>query len=310
MRSGYDVCRREHGRERAFCMVGLATGDAVMPRRVRALVILIMALVLGASAAAHPPYRVGLTSVFLDDQTSFLKRWQSYLEEHLHAPVEFVRRKSYREITELLLSGQLDVAWICGYPYVRHRKQVRLLAVPLFENEPLYQSYLIVPHDDGTTRRITDLRGKVFAYSDPDSNSGYLVPQVELRRAQIDPDYFFAKTFFTWAHRDVVAAVAERVAQGGAVDGYVWETLKQIAPQLTRRTRVVRKSAKFGFPPFVARASLPTERFEAFQQVLIDMASNSVGQQLLEELNLDGFTPGEERLFRSIQQAMALLEAR
>lgn len=271
-----------------------------------------VALLVAASAPAGAenttPFRVGVTAVVLNDQTSFLKKWQAYLEKRLQAPVEFVRRKSYREITDLLLVDKLDVAWVCSPPYLRHRRQLRLLVVPLFQGEPLYQSYLIVPHDDHATRDITDLQGKIFAYSDPDSNSGFLVPQVALRKAQIDPKRFFVKTFFTWAHRDVVAAVAERVADGGAVDGYVWETLRQVEPALTNRTRVAHKSEKFGFPPIVARTSLPAERFKAFRQVLLDMASDPEGQRLLRELNLDGFTPGQEQLFDGIRQAMALLE--
>jgi phosphonate transport system substrate-binding protein len=222
--------------------------------RAALVVALVLSALIPAAASGDPGYRVGVTAVVLNDQTSFLKKWQAYLEQRLHAPVHFVRRKSYREITELVLQDQLDVAWICGYPFVRHRQRMRLLAVPLFGGEPLYQSYLIVPRDDRATHDITDLQGKIFAYSDPDSNSGYLVPQVHLRKAQIDPRRFFAKAFFTWAHRDVVVAVADQVAQGGAVDGYVWETLRQVEPELTARTRVVRKSEKFGFPPIVSRA--------------------------------------------------------
>lgn len=271
-------------------------------------VLVLLSLTIPTPASSKPGYRVGVTAVVLNDQTSFLNKWQAYLENRLLTPVEFVRRGSYREISEMLIHDQLDVAWICGYPYVRHQQQLRLLAVPLYGGEPLYQSYLIVPATDRSTRDITDLQGKIFAYSDPDSNSGYLVPQVALRKAKIDPRRFFAKAFFTWAHREVVAAVADRVAQGGAVDGYIWEILKQSQPALTDRTRVVRKSAKFGFPPIVARASLAAERFRAFQQVLLHMPRDAEGRRLLQELNLDGFTAGEERLFDSIRQAMLFMD--
>ena len=43
----------------------------------------------------------------------------------------------------MLLAGQIDAAWICGYPYVRHRDDFALLAVPIWRGQPLYQSYLI-----------------------------------------------------------------------------------------------------------------------------------------------------------------------
>ena len=67
----------------------------------------------------------------------------------------------------------------------------------------------------------------------------------------------FRKTFFTWAHQDTVRAVAVGLAQAGAVDGYIWETLDRIEPELTRETRVVAKSDWYGFPPIVARRRSP-----------------------------------------------------
>ncbi len=259
----------------------------------------------GASAGR---YRIGLTPVFLDNQASFLNVWRAYLESKLGVPVEFVQRQRYGEITELLLLNQLDIAWVCGFPYIRHLNRSQLLAMPLYRGEPLYQSYLIVPATDKATRDIRDLEGAVFAYSDPDSNSGYLVPRVQLHKAKKDPSDFFGKTFFTWNHRDVVVAVADGIAQGRAVDGYVWETLALTRPDLTERTRIVWKSERYGFPPFVSRAFLPEKDFLRFQQVLREMSDDPEGRMLLEVLNLDGFVPGNDHLFDGIRNATQALE--
>lgn len=250
--------------------------------------------------AGEEGIRIGLTPVFLDNKTSFLRELEGYFEWKLHMPVTFVQRHSYREITDLLVKERIDVAWICGYPYVNHSDQLRLLAVPIYNGEPLYQSYLIVPSGDEKTVNIEDLRNSVFAYSDPDSNSGFLVPQVKLLEAGIKPKYFFSKVFFTWSHRDVVVAVAEGLAQGGAVDGYVWDTLAKSHPDLTKRTRVVTKSEKFGFPPFAARLSLPEPQFHKVQKILFGMSEDTVGSKLLTKLNIDGFTKANADLFDSI----------
>jgi phosphonate transport system substrate-binding protein len=185
---------------------------------------------------------------------------------------------------------------------------MKLLAVPIWQGQPLYRSYVIVPSGDSTTRSILDLRDKIYAYSDPDSNSGWLVPQAELKRRKIDPARFFRKTFFTWAHRKVVEAVAAGVAQGGSVDGYVWDTLAIQNPALTARTRVVEKSARHAFPPFVARPNIPSDEFDVMQYMLIGMRQDATGQRLLRELNLDGFEAGHDKLFDSIEQNMRLLD--
>jgi phosphonate transport system substrate-binding protein len=251
-------------------------------------------------AKRQVPVRIGITPVFLDYQTSFLDDWREYLESQLQRPVVFRQRSTYREIMEMLMQEELDFAWICGYPFVRFRESLRLLAVPIYQGQPLYQSYLIVPESDTDTQSILGLRNKVFAYSDPDSNSGYLVPQFQLHVSGEDRNNFFRRSFFTWAHQKVVEAVAHGVADGGAVDGYVWDTLAKVNPALTSRTRVVMKSEKFGFPPLVARQNVDNGAFQKVQEVLTNMTNDATGSDLLERLNLDGFGRGNVRLFDGI----------
>jgi phosphonate transport system substrate-binding protein len=268
-------------------------------------------LALASSSFANDrriaPLRIGLTPVFLDDQAGFLDQWRAYLEAQLLRPVDFVQRGTYREIVDLLRQDKLDVAWICGYPYVRNHQNLRLLAVPEFEGRPLYRSYLIVPANDGATKSILDLRGRVFAFSDPDSNSGYLYPNYRLLTLRERPDAFFGKSFFTWAHRQVVEAVAAGVADGGAVDGYVWETLARFQPRLTAGTRVVERSPEFGFPPFVARASLPSAVVADARRVLVAMGQDDAGRELLKALNLTGFVVGDDSLFAGIEHMQKAL---
>jgi phosphonate transport system substrate-binding protein len=254
--------------------------------------------------------RFGTTAVILNDQVSFLDEWARYLQRQIGRPVSFVHRSRYREITELLLRDELDFAWVCGYPYVSHQQAMRLLAVPLYQGRPLYRSYLIVSSSDLKTSSFADLKGKIFAYSDPNSNSGFLVPQYEILRAGLDPLTLFRKSFFTYAHGKVVTAVASGIAHGGAVDGYVWETLALRTPELTRRTRVAAKSDEYGFPPLVARSSIDESEFRSVQKVLTGMPDDPAGRSLLKQLNLDGFANPDERLFDGIGKILAYVSTR
>jgi phosphonate transport system substrate-binding protein len=252
-------------------------------------------------ASSDPePIRLGLMPVFLDDQVTFLEQWRHWLSRKLERSVLFVQRGNYREMVDLLRSGKIDAAWLCGYPYVRYQHELQLLAVPLWRRLPLYQSYLIVPHDDLRSQRIGDLRGKVFAYSDPDSNSGFLYPRHLLKSRGENLSSFFSRTFFTWAHRKIVEAVGVGLAHGGAVDGYVWETLAEVRPELTAATRIIERSPLMGHPPFVARRDLPQEKLLSIRQTLISMVEDPEGRALLKQLRLDGFVAGEYRLFEDI----------
>lgn len=277
------------------------------------LLFLILALAFATSTQAvsppaKPAIRIGLTPVFLDDQSAFLNTWRIYLERHLDRPVVFVQRGSYREILELLRDGKLDFAWLCGYPYVRNHEHIRLVAVPLYRGEPLYHSYLIVPAADKKTLSLADLSGKVFAFSDPDSNSGHLYPEYLLAQKNLSPTPFFSKSFYTWSHRKVVEAVAAGLAQGGAVDGYVWDTLSRTHPELTSRTRIVTESPQFGFPPIVASRSVSKRDIKAFQKVLFSMVDDDEGASLLDKLNLNGFVYGNKILYSSIADMSRFVE--
>ena len=269
----------------------------------------VFALSSGLNAfAAEPlrsmPVRIGLTPAFLHDQHGLLEEWRRYLELKLRRPVIFIQRDSYRETMDLLRLEKLDFAWICDYPFVHLKKQVRLLAVPLYQGRPYYRSYLIVPASNPHTTSILQLKNMVFAYADPYSNTGYLAPRYELHQAGEDPAKFFSKTFFTWSHRKVVEAVAMGLANGGAVDSFVWDTLAVVQPELTAKTRIVSRSPEYGFPPFVAHRSVNDEEFRVFQKVLTDMTTDPSGQVLLKRLNLDGFARNEARLYDSVAQMM------
>ena len=263
-----------------------------------------------ARGASDAPIRIGTTSVILDNQVGFLHEWRDYLQPRLGRSVTFLQRGRYSEITSLLLGDELDFAWVCGYPYVRNRAAWELVALPNYGGKPLYRSYLIVPATDKSAQGFDALAGKVFAYSDPDSNSGFLVPQFEMLRTGIYPPTHFRKTFFTYAHHKVVAAVADGVAQGGAVDGYVWETLALRTPELTRRTRVAHVSDEYGFPPMVARRSLDRATYAVFRDTLLAMPGDARGRQLLQQLNLDGFLPPDDAQFAGIARVLDFVASR
>ena len=246
--------------------------------------------------------RIGLTPVILADQVAFLSRWGRYLGSRVGIDVEFVARESYQSILDLLFSKQIDAAWICGYPFVRFESGLSLLAVPLYHGQPFYQAYLIrsktpVPEIEGWN----DLKGRVLAYSDPLSNSGWLVAQAQLNKAGVSARDL-KRGFFTHGHRNVAEAVAARLAQAGSIDGYVWETMRAQGMPAIAKTEVIWKSEPFGFPPLVVRKGHEHPQMEALRQALLHMGDDKVGRDLLASLNLTGFTLGQASLFDSIRR--------
>jgi phosphonate transport system substrate-binding protein len=200
-----------------------------------------------------------------------------------------------------LSGGQIDALWTCGYPYVRFQSQLRLLAVPLYRGEPTYQSYLIRPKQDPSIHGWSDLRAKVFAYSDPLSNSGWLVAQGQFAEAGIAARDL-QRSFFAHGHRNVAEAVSARLAHAGSIDGYVWETMRQQGMSAAEQTQVIWKSRLHGFPPLVVASDAGPLKANDLQQTLLAMGRDDAGRTLLKALNLDGFIAGGPSLFDSIRK--------
>ncbi|MCT8331476.1 PhnD/SsuA/transferrin family substrate-binding protein [Albidovulum sediminis] len=275
------------------------------------------AMLLGAATLAAapwvraqgaPPFRFALTPVFLDNDAAVISALRSALAAGMGQDIELVQRRTYQEISGALLDGSVDAAWTCGYPYLQHRSEFRLLGVPVWRGRPLYQSYLIVGADDPATA-LPDLRGTTHAFSDPDSNSGYLVTASNLAQSGETPDQFFSRVIFTYGHRNVVRAVAGGLTRSGSVDGYVWEALNAAEPDLTARTKVISRSEWLGFPPFVARSDrIGDPAVSACGAALLALSATAEGRAALRVLYLDGVAAPDDALFDGIAARMAALE--
>lgn len=63
--------------------------------------------------------RFGLTPVFLDNDWQVLELLREHIYESTGREVEFVQRRTYKEVVALLLLGEIDAAWLCGYLVMR-----------------------------------------------------------------------------------------------------------------------------------------------------------------------------------------------
>jgi phosphonate transport system substrate-binding protein len=283
----------------AVAVPGLASGPATEPARGNRR----------GSADGDALLRFGVTPVVLDDHVGFLNRWSDWMAAALGRPVTLVQRTRYREIVDLLLRGQLHLAWLCGYPYVQYQDRLGLIAVPRWHGDPLYRSEIIVPAGS-QIRSLAELEGKLFAWTDPDSNSGWLYPRYLLERSGRDPERFFRRTIFTWGHARSVQAVADGLVDAAAVDAYVRETLMLHTPGLADAVRVIERSPLFGFPPIVAGPALDEAGRDAIRTLLLGQASDPEGRALLANLNLDGFSGEGAALYLDIASMAEWLERR
>ncbi|PIZ22997.1 MAG: ABC transporter substrate-binding protein [Comamonadaceae bacterium CG_4_10_14_0_8_um_filter_57_29] len=267
--------------------------------------LLLLAPAWGASSTGA--IRVGLPDSLFNMQYMLIGEWRQYLSDKLNRPVEIVFNKRFSNTTVQLYLETLDFAWVTDYPDVHLKNEVRLMAIPLSKGQPYFTSYLIVPAFNHNTASLLELKGALFAFTDPSQNGSYLDVRHELLMAGQDPNRFFSKIIFTGSHREVIKAVALGLAHAGEVDSNVWDSLAKSRPDLAARTRVVAKSLPYGAPPVVANHFVSKEDFKDMQSVLLGMAKDARGLELLKRIGLDGFMAGDEKVYERNAKMRQLL---
>jgi len=257
-----------------------------------------------------PHLKVAVAAMISPKETlSYYKELLAYLGAKLNYEVRLIQRRTYREVNELFLKRQLDLAFICTGPYVAGRQQYGFegLATPVIRGQPYYQSYLIV-NKESAFANLAQLRGKTFAFTDPDSNTGSLVPHYWLALMGERPSSFFSSFTYTYSHDNSIMAVARSLVDAAAVDGHQWEYFNLRNPQYTRMTQVIKKSEPFGNPPLVASVDLTVEMKAAIQDVLLTMHQNPEGKRILDQLLIDRFEKPRDEWYRSVLDMYAKIK--
>ena len=226
-----------------------------------------------------------------------------YISRSIGRESELIQRKTYAEINELFGKGEVDLAFICSGPYATGREKYgfELLATPQVKGSHFYHSYLIV-NRNSSIYSLEDLRGRVFAFTDPDSNTGKLVPTFWLMQMGERPETFFRKTIYTYSHDNAIMAVAKGLVDGAAVDGLIWEYYHHKFPAFTSSTRIIKKSEPYGIPPLVAARHLSPQLKKRIRELLFSMHQDPDGQKVLESLMIDRFLPPKEEWYEGIRQ--------
>jgi phosphonate transport system substrate-binding protein len=230
----------------------------------------------------------------------------AYLSDKLGRPVELVQRRTYAEVNDLIENGEVDVAFVCTSAYVIGRREfgMELLAAPQVNGETIYQSWLIVPVNS-PAKRMADLRGKTFAFTDPWSNSGRMYPTALVKELGETPETFFGRTFFTYSHDDAIRAVADAVADGAAVDSLVYQYAVAREPELAEHTKIIHRSPAFGIPPVVASPHLRPQARAELENIFLNIANDPAGQAALHILDIDRFVLTGDWHYDSVRELEA-----
>jgi len=283
-----------------------------MVRSLQAVILVAALLAPPRARAAEPPLPIGIAAMISPKESAaYYRQLLDYVGRKLGRPVEMIQYSTYDEMDAALERRDLDFAFICSGPYVRDHEKfgVELLAAPQAYGQPFYYAYILVPAN-GSASKLADLRGRRFAFTDPKSNTGRLVPTYLVgREFKITPDAFFGKVQYTGSHDASIELVNAGSVDGASVDSLVYDYVAKRSPAKVKNVRILVKSPPYGIPPFVANEAADPRLRWRVQQTLLGMHLDPEGKRILDGIMVERFVVPTDVSYDAVREMEAWLKA-
>ena len=251
---------------------------------------------------------LGITGVALKNDISTLVKFKNYLREKTGLNIKLKFARSYSTMRHLILEDNVNVAYICGATYVdlESSKKIELFALPTLKHQPSYYS-LVIAKKGTNYKSIDDFKGKVYAMSDPESNSGSLVPRYEIIKRGYDENNFFKRIIYTYDHGESILAVLDDYAQGASVDSVIYGAFLRNHPKARSQLRIVQKFGPYPITPIVISKNVPKKIKNMLQKALIQMSDDKSGKKILNAMAIDSFIKPNHLSYKKIEDVKSFL---
>ena len=252
--------------------------------------------------------------------------FRAKMEEALGVPVKLFTPADYDGVIQGLLGGSLDYAWLGASAYAKiyltdpEAVEVKLIKQNL-DDSTGYYSIGFARKDSGITS-MDDAKGKSFAFADPNSTSGYLVPGAELTAKYGKLEEYFSEVKMSGGHEqtivgvsngDFAAGVSWADGLGNWEDGYNSGAFRKAADAgLVDMSNLVEiwRSAVIPEGPMVLRKALPADVKDKVTALTADLweTDKECGYALAAGDAKD-FIPVEHAMYEGVLAARKLQES-
>ncbi|MEN6355658.1 MAG: phosphate/phosphite/phosphonate ABC transporter substrate-binding protein [Armatimonadota bacterium] len=215
---------------------------------------------------------------------------------------------SYAAVISAMGAGNVDVGWLSPLPYVIAHDQygVEVILTTVRNKSTKYFSAIIARTDTGINK-LSDLKGKKFAYGDPVSTSGSIYPKHLIRTSGYDPEKFFSNVIYAGAHDKVVMAVYNKQVDGGAIYGGVVsdarEKVVDTIKDVMQKTHVIARSIDIPNDTVSVRRCMPPSLVKKIRDGLMKVASSDEGRIAVMSLyGIDGFVIAKDSDYDSVRK--------
>lgn len=236
------------------------------------------------------------TTLQAPNQDFIIQELCSYVGTQLGVPTEFIIEPPWQERERQLDSGEVEIAWICGLPYVWRADQpdpaVELLVAPVmlgerYQNMPVYFSDVIV-RKQSIYQNFEDLRGVRWAYNEPHSHSGYNLTCYSLARLKAPQD-FFGVAIQAGSHQRCIEMLLQNQVDAAAIDSTVLEIELDKDMHLGQQLRKVAVMGPSPIPPLVISKRVDPRLRAKIRKLLTRIHEDPEGQRILQAGNIKQF---------------------
>ncbi|WP_296765605.1 phosphonate ABC transporter substrate-binding protein [Sediminimonas sp.] len=270
-------------------------------------------------------FRIGiLGGENAQDRLASNECYRAKAEELLGVPVKLFTPADYDGVIQGLLGDTIDMAWLGASAYAKTYLTDPDAVEPIMVKTNMDKSYgyysVGFARKDSDITSLDDMEGKVFAFGDPNSTSGYLIPSIEIPQevdASMESGDYFGEVKFVGGHEQTIVAVANGDVDAGVTwadgmgaweDGYNSGALRKAADAgLVDMNELVEiwKSKPIPEGPIVLRSDLP-------ERVKVDIATMTASLPYMDADCAYNFMAGEALGFQPIDHDayVSIIEAR
>lgn len=201
---------------------------------------------------------------------------RAHLEKTLGVKVEIFTAGNYDGVIQAIAANQIEAARFGSSSYAAAYTQTNGGVVPTLtsikkDGNTGYHSIVVTRCDSGI-KSLDDAKGKVHAFADPDSTSGYAVPYFNfINKVGFKPEEYFAATPFGGSHEADVTGVVNgtfdtaSTYQNNDVDG-VYQRMVTKGMIDAGVVCKIWESPEITSGPLAFRTNLPAEMIEEVTQ--------------------------------------------
>jgi phosphonate transport system substrate-binding protein len=187
-----------------------------MKNVLKSVVTLALAVCLPVAALAAPagwPQKLTVGLIPTESSSHISDRYENlakYLEKKLGIPVELKTSTDYAGVIAAMQFKHIDLAYFGPKSYAEAslRANAECFAMEVLEDGTQGYHGIIIAKKGSGINSIKDARGKVWAFTDPNSTSGTLVPTVHfIKDLKLDPEKYFSKVIYSGSHEASMLAI-------------------------------------------------------------------------------------------------------